>query len=447
MPYDNANQNKLFYISNYSKQRTWNVLDFVPTVSDTNTGVKIVEQNILKSAGKLRPAVLNYYPPTCDVEGECGQGLCKTGETVEPKQVIFELTKCFATKAWSLNAEDLRKLDNDEWGFTEVARETVASYMPEVRKALAKRWYTEITLLAGTHADGSEYGDQKLSFINKSTGVINPTARLDITTEYETLGLQDPFVLGGKDVKYYQTLRPITGENADGIDISRLASENMWYDQGIGASVLNDITNGDHVLTIDPRYFKYISYSKNAGIFAAGATSFEQFETLRGTSGPDYMKGTWLDMESGVLYDIYLNFDKCTDQWSWHLELHYDFFVMPPDVCLTPGINGIMKWRTCPEVTTVCPTGSPRTSPGAGTQYSWTPGDIFPAQVYTSVIGGVSNEPNVLVTDIAGLAAMMNANYIADIFTVSGSDIVYTGFGDGITVNFNDGAITGTFAV
>lgn len=445
MSYDNAQQNKLKFISNYSGQRSWTVLDYVMTVSDANPRVKIMEQDLLFSPGKLRKAVLNYVPPTCDVTGECGQGLCVEGEVVEPKQVIFEITKCFASRKFALNAQDLRKLDNDEWGFTEMGRETVNSYMPQLRKELAKQWYSEITMLAGTHADGSEYGDGKLKLIDKTTGVVNPTARIAITAEYEALGLQDPYILGGKDALYYQKLQPITGENANGINISALDNSNIWYDQGIGASVLNDIVNGDHVLTIDPRFFKYVSYSKNAGIFSGGITSFEQFAEMRGTFGPDWGKTTWLDMQSGIVWDLYINYDKCTDIWSWHVELHYDFFVMPPDVCLTEGINGIMKWRTCPEVITECPTGSPITSPGAGTQYSWTPGDIFPFTAYNANINGISTEPNVTVTNLAGLAAMMNANYVSDIFSVSGSDIVYTGFTD-MSVNFNDGAITGTFS-
>lgn len=445
MSYDNANQNKLKFISNYSGQRSWNVLDYIVTVSDANSRIKIVEQDLLFGAGKLRPVVLNYVPPTCDVVGECGQGLCVEGEVVEPKQVIFELTKCFASKKFALNAQHLRKLDTGEWGFTEMGRETVNSYMPQLRKELAKQMYAEITMLAGTHADGSEYGAQKLQLINMQTGVINPTARIAITAEYEALGLQDPYILGGKDALYYQKMIGITGENANGIRINALDSSNIWYDQGIGAQVLNDIVNGDHVLTIDPRYFKYITYLKNAGIFRGGITTFDEFAMMRGTNGPDWGKTTWLDAQTGMVWDLYINYDKCTDIWSWHVEHNYDFFVMPPDVCLTEGINGIMKWRTCPEVIVDCPAGSPITSPTAGTEYSWTPGDIFPFTAYNANINGINTEPNLTITNIAGLVAAMNANYVQDIFSVDGSDVVYTGFTD-ITVNFNDGAITGTFS-
>lgn len=442
MPYANANQDRLLFVSNYNEQRTWTVLDYFMAVSDASTRISIDENTFLYGPGKLRRAVINYYPADCDPVGTCGQGLCTEGTPIEIKQEIMDISRCFASKKYALRAEDLRLLDTG-WTFTDVGRETVNSYMPALRKALSKQIYAEVTMLAGVHADGSEYGPQKLQIVNMQTGVVNPVGRLSIEAEYETLGFQSPYILGGKDVLYWQKMVQSGGLNANGQYLDQVDSSNAWYDQGIGAQVLNDITNGDHVLTIDPQMFKFVTYSKNAGMFRGGVTSFDDFEQMRGTTGPDWGRTTWLDAQTGMVWDLYINYDKCTDIWSWHVELHYDFFVMPPFECVTPGINGIMKWRTCPEVIVDCPTGSPIASPGSGTLYSWTPGDIFPFYASSSNIGGVVNAPNVTVTSIDDLVAMMNDNYSQNVFVKNGSAIQYTGFveldgninGD-ITINF-----------
>src|SRR5690606_14155078 len=128
--------------------------------------------------------------------------------------------------------------------------------------------------------------------------------------EYEALGFQAPYILGGKDIRYWQEMTSKAGLNDNGQRIDMVDSSRAWYDQGIGALVLNDIVNGDHVLTIDPSMFKYVSYLNNAGIFRAGVTGFDEFAEMRGTFRPDFGRTTWLDAQTGMVWDLYINYEK-----------------------------------------------------------------------------------------------------------------------------------------
>src|SRR5690606_32207991 len=154
------------------------------------------------------------------------------GTRIEPKQVILEISKCFASNKFRLNTSDIRLLDTGMWEFTETGREMINSYMPQLRKELAKQWYSQITMLAGTHSDGSEYGPQKLQLVNMQTGVVNPVGRLAIDTEYEALGFQAPYILGGKDIRYWQEMTSKAGLNDNGQRIDMVDSSRAWYDQG-----------------------------------------------------------------------------------------------------------------------------------------------------------------------------------------------------------------------
>lgn len=445
MPYANANQDRMLFISNLPQTRRYNFLNYVMDVSEASTRVTIDNNTFLFGPGKKRRAVLNYYAPDCDPEGTCGQGLCDAGEAMELRQEILDITKCFASKKYAFYADALRLVDN-QWTFTEAARQQINAMLPELNRRLSLKMLGEVYMLAGTHADGSEYGQQKLRVVDLNTGVVNPAARLALTEEYLRLGYQDPYILGGKDVFYWQRMQAIGGLNQFGQNIAQVDTNRTYYDDGLSDIVLNDVVNGGHILTIDPQVFKMVTYLKNAGMFRGGITSFDEFEAMRGTTAPDWGRTTFLDNTTGLVWDLYINYDKCDDVWTWHVEINYDFFVLPDGLCNIEGINGIMKWRTCPEVIADCPTGSPITSPGSGSLYSWTPGSIFPKYIATATIGSINTEPKVTVTSLADLAAMMNANYAADIFSVSGSDIVYTGF-TAIEGSFNEGEIDFAFSL
>lgn len=445
MSFNNANILIQQFVSNYGNTgRTYNVFPFVRAVSSANNQVILDPNTFLKGPGKLRQVRLTYWPILCDVEGDCNDSLCDDGTRREPKQIMFDITRCTAIDGFSVAKDDIRLLDNGAWDFTGTAQQIIASMMPAARRLLAIDWLTRLYDLAGVHPDGN--ASKRITVTNPANGIVNPMGRIQINREYSNAGFMQPYILGGDEVDNWMQMTAMGGLNAQGQYINRSAPVNAWYDEGLSDTILGDEANGGHIITIAPETFKYVYYLENAGIFRTEMTSISDMDMLykKGTNG--FIEGTLIDPVTGIPWDLYINYEKCDQQWVIRMKHRWEFFVMPDVACSAQGVNGLMTWRTCPPVIATCPTGDTPSPALALSTFSWTPGDIFPFYAATSNIGGVENQPDVLVTNLAGLAAVMNDNYVGSaVFEVNGSDIEYDGY-EGITVDFN-GTITGTFTV
>lgn len=454
MSFQNANLLIQQFVSNYGNTgRTYEVFDYVRGVSQQNNKVILDPNTFLRAPGKKRQVRLTYFPILCDVDGDCStQNLCSTGTKVEPKQIMFDITRCTATPVYTIAKEDIRLLDNNQWDFTETARQIIASALPGARRTMATEWTTRLYQLAGVHPDGNPV--KRISVTNPASGIVNPIGRFDIEREYNDAGFMSPWIYGGQEVYNWKAMVGIGGLNAQGQRIDQLSTANSYYDSGLSDTILNDLANGGHILTIAPEVFKYVYYLENAGIFRTDMTSIDDLGMLYRTGyGGAFIEGTLVDPVTGLPWDLYIRYNECAEgggEWNFFMKHTWDFFVMPDVACNGQGVNGIMHWRTCPQVVAACPTGdtpSPAVNP---TTYSWTPGDILPYTIFTSTIGGVYNEQSngvedgTTVTTLNQLAAFMNDNYTGGdtLFTVSGSNIVYSGF-DAITGDFNGGSAAG----
>lgn len=425
------------------------VLEYLYRVSAANTEINMSNATFLKAPGKKRKVQYNYWGLLCDVEGTCGVGLCSDGEKVEPKELVYDITQCTATKKFKIALDDLRMLDNSDWDPTVLANLIVTKAMPAARKLLATDMLTYLLTKVGVHTDGNTTKSIKL--LNPLTGAIRPSGMLDITREYDdaTLGSPGtPYILGGgKEIYDLLKLKGSAGMNIDGVDTGNDFIPNLWYDERMLGALLNDLANGDHVLAIDPRIIKIVSYNENAGIFRTGLDSIgDMYKLFSGSAGHDFLFGTYTDPQTGIIWDLYLNFEKCTKDWDFHLEHRWDIHTFPVE-CGVQGYNGITRWRTCPEVEPACPTGLSPVSPVATQTFSATPVLADVPTISQSTIGGESNiqENPVIIADIDALIAYMNANYTGATFSKNVSNIEYTGH-TAITATFNNSDYTLTFS-
>lgn len=447
MSFQNANLLIQKFINNYGNTgRTYEVFPFVQGVSNANNKVILDPNTFLFEPGKLRQVRINYWPILCDVDGDCNtQTLCSTGTAVQPKQQMFDITRCTASPVYAINKNDIRLLDTGEWNFSGTAQQIIASALPGFRRTLAIDMTTRLYQLAGLHPDGNP--QERVTVTDPTTGIVNPIGRFQIERQYMDAGFQAPWIYGGQEVYNWQKMVGIGGLNAQGQRIDELSTNGSYYDSGLSDLILNDAANGGHILTIAPETFKYVWYLDNAGIFRTQLDTINDLGLLytRGTDG--FIDGTLVDPVTGFVYDLFINYNKCDRQWTFWFKHTWEFFVMPDVACNGVGVNGLMHWRTCPPKIATCPTGvdpSPAVTPS---QYSWTPGDILPITIYESVIGGITNEQNEgqAVTTLSQLAAFLNDNYNTGettLFTVSGSNIVYTGY-EAITGTLNGGSAAG----
>lgn len=446
MSYQNQSHRIQLYANSYGNLgRTHPAIDYFMKVSQANTSVTLSSNSFLAGGGKKRKVQLNYFPVQCDIEGTCDQSLCATGATIAPMERDFEITQCTATKKFSLRLEDLRSVDYTQWDYDYVARTILQTAMPAARKLLARDFTTRALSLVGVHTDGNATKQVKL--LNPQTGAINPMGWIKVKKEYMDAGQDQPYSMGGgSEVFALSQLQGAAGINADGVNTGAVQVPNLWYDEGLIGTIKGGLNSGDYVLSIDPRMFKMVSFSKNAGIFRTGLDSIEDAGKLfTGAAGHDFILGNFIDPVTGIVWDLFLNFEKCgtnnKPEWSFHLEYSWDMFVMPETTCNVVGYNGITLWRTCPETEAACPTGgvSP-VSPAAVKVWSATPVLASIPTISQSSIGGVNNtqESPVAIASVDALVAYMNANYPQAIFSKSGSNIVYTGAVD-LVVKFNNG--------
>lgn len=467
MSFANSNQKKIFFMEQYGNRgRTFAAIDYVMKTSMANRNVRIANPNggsaelgdgsFLFAEGKLRKVQLNYFPVQCDVEGDCNKALCADAdEVVEPSQIEFNVTQCTATKKYGINAEDIRMIDFNNWDFNGVASEIIGSIMPSARKLLATDFITYLYSKAGVHTDGNP--TKRVPAAVSTTGAVNfYGGKITIDKEYADAGLEMPYLLGGQEVFYWKKAVELGGQQNTGIQTNKIDTTDVWYDDGLSDVVEGDTANGGHILAIDPQIFKFITYNKNAGLFRTDLATITDIGRLYKTGGgADFMLGVITDPITGIIWDLYINFDKCgtagndySPRWTVQLKLNWDMFVMPPVACNIPEYNGITHWRTCPEVVAACPTGDTPSPAIAATTRSWNPGSVFPFTAYKSVVGGITVEQNtgVAIADRAGLATFMNdVTGGAYSFTVSGSNIQYSGVSN-ISANFNDGEVSGTFS-
>lgn len=441
MAYPNQAQRLQKYINAYPNTgRTYNAINFFNAVSAANTAIDMSRISFLRAEGKLRTLQINYWPLQCDVEGECGQGLCADGETVNPVNRTFDITQCTATKKWALNLNDLRSLDPNEWDAEFVARTIVNTAMPAARKLLAEDMIAYALTKVGVHTDGN--AEKPLRIVNPITGAISATGWGKVLREYSDAGQDVPYALGdGQEVYDLGMLQGSAGTDQYGVNTRLGAVNNLWYAQGLLGNAKGGTETGNYVLAIDPRMFKLISYINNAGQFRTDLDQLSDMNKLfTGAQGHDFILGTVTDPVTGIIWDLYMNFEKCDLQWTFHLEHQWDMFVMPDINCNIAGYNGITLWKLCPEVEAPCQTGLSPVSPTYARTYTATPTLAEIPTISQSSIGGVTNNQvdPVPIATVADLVAFMNQNYQSDFFQVSGSNITYSGVVD-LTVSFNDG--------
>ncbi|RYD50662.1 MAG: hypothetical protein EOP52_13450 [Sphingobacteriales bacterium] len=303
-------------------------------------------------AGKKRQFKMTYYAPICDVDtgAACGANLCAPAAKIEPGQATFDLSRCTASPVFSVASDDVRKVDGDlVWGEHVAAQ--LAAMLPQLRKKLARQMLTLILANAGKHLDGTS-GAKTVAMANSANASLNPSGLFKIEREFSDGGYEQPFVIGGGVVDTWRKSVAIGGLNAQGQRIDSLRDRDLYYD-----ALTNEVINAagyDSMIAFDPQVFKFIPWSKNAGRFATDLSGIDDINKLFSMGGPNRLRGSFLDPVLNILWDLNVRYDDCEDVYNFEVELQWDIFFLPADVCNIAGVNGIMRYQTCPEEEVVC---------------------------------------------------------------------------------------------
>lgn len=412
----------------------------------------IREDDITIEEGKLRKLKISYYPIRCDVVSDTRiETLCATGTQAEPIQEWFTLEDFTETNIQTLSVGDLRLVDGN-YTISQHALAQINATMGAAEVALARQITAKIVANKGLHVNGSEFGD-RITMSNTSTGVITPLGYWQISKEQHDGAFENVFILGSTEVWNWKQAFAIADVNTTlGQNFAKAAIPNLYYDINLNSIMGVGVGDPEYILTYDPQALKFVSYNRNAGIFATSAMGPQDFDRVYKAGNDNVIKGVFRSARYDILWDFFARFDPCGGNgidgaWSWYLSLQWDIYFPKIQVCNVQGVNGIMLYKTCVPVIPDCPEGDPQGSPAvAAATYSYNPGSIFPLLVSEIDLGGNLSYPNTLVANRTELAALFNEAYNGQpIFSVSGSNIQYTGY-SAITGQMNAETYTITFA-
>lgn len=409
----------------------------------------IQETDFAEQRGKKRKLFINYYAPDCTDEGTGTENLCDAGEKQEPKQAYFEISQTTASKVKTLDPRDIRLTDSG-WTFSQHAVAQIASLIPTLREKMNNQIAALMVANVGLLPNGN--GSQLLPILNKENGVVNPMGLWEIERAYRDSGYSNPYIVGGTDVFHWKKAVGIGGMNNSGQNVAQMGHENLFYDAAVNTT-FGDATT-EHVISFDPEMVKFVSFNRNAGIFATDKISIEQIDSVYAQGSENLLRGVWTDPVTGLIWDLNAYYDPCGNsnngEWNFQLKLEWDLFFMPAAVCNKQGVNGIYHWTTCVQLVQECETGSPITPASSATYAYDTSGNItypYIAQKVEIDINGstITAYPNTSLANITALKNMLNDIANGVTFTVSGTELQYTGY-SAITVQLND-TLTMTFAV
>lgn len=393
-------------------------------LSARNFNTTITERDIENGPGKVRPLKINYRPPSCSDDGDCDVDVCGTGVAVPPLQDFFNLSKCTSSRLVSI-PENLMRLIDGNWTFTDEAISIIKAELPSVHKKLATQISALMVLNTGLLPDGN--ATRMLPWVNKNTGELNPVGLWEVERAYRDAGRPAPFIVGSTDVWYWKRAVDIGGLNNLGQDISRLGRANAYYEPLVNAA-FGDNTK-EHVLTFDPQMLKFMTFSENMGMFATDADRITDLNILYSRGGTDYMRGSLVDPTYGLLWDLNVKYKDCDHVFNIQWQLKWDIFFMPKNVCTIQGENGIYHWTTCAQTIETCPDGSPIEPASTDTFDLQTSGFTFPMFIHKLQVAGQTTEPNVTVANVTELTALLNAEIQGYTFSVvSSTKIRYTGY-------------------
>lgn len=404
----------------------------------------ITESDTQFDDGKKRRLHFNYYPPVCADNGAGNENICNTGTVLQPKQDFFEISQVTASAVYQLNPDDIRYMDNS-YTFSQNARAQIMSVLPTVREKLDSAITALIVANVGLLPNGN--ASQLLPVLNKENGVVNPMGLWEIERAYRDSGYSNPYIVGGTDVFHWKKATAIGGLNANGQYIDKMVVPNLYYSGLVNTTFGSP--SAEHIVSFDPQMLKFVTFSRNAGMFATDEISIDAIDEIYSRGSDNRLKGVMPDPVTGLIWDLNIHYDDCLNNgnggWKFQWKLEWDIFFMPAKVCNKQGVNGIFHWTTCLQTVPECPTGSIIEPADSATYEFDTNGEItFPIIVQKVQVGGIISYPAEAesgVANIAGLRDLLNGIANGIVFSVSSTKLQYTGYA-AVTVTLN-GGLTG----
>jgi hypothetical protein len=286
-------------------------------------------------AGTTPPTVeIKVRKPSCETVLTSAADLCDSGSpTSDPYDYLdVGVTRLVRLSGSITKAEFDDLCDNPDQRRVMKLRDFAEDLEKQIGIILTQDIYAQL----GQYADAtaSTGVTTKAIPIISTDGTLNSAAFSRISSEFRQQGFRGrPIMVGGEKLAVGQDVRILggTGTSLNLDPNAALNTTSSWYDYDFDATVnaLQTTTNDSYAMTWTPGAVQMLEWYRNTGIF-------EEFKE-------DYVE-TKLTI-NGITYDYFMNYDKCTHEWTFHLQKRFDIFAIPDALYACNVGNGRVLWE------------------------------------------------------------------------------------------------------
>lgn len=291
--------------------------------------------------GKRKSVDVNYYQKL--LESTVNESItddCSTGNESVPYCENVEITNELETTNLVFDEDNMRRIcgplgaRDEDW----IAR-IMNAQLNALLVRLDKLVLAQVLANVGSFMDGSTIKAVQL-FNTVATDAQGPRA-LAMTLFQDELDqaalMGPPNIIGANKVNRWVKALGYGTSNAAGLDLSKLSSEfNFYYDRFV-----EGVFGEDEFLVIAPGVSQLLTWNKYVGPYAKANDVFEH--------------GTIVDPFTGIVFDMKMHYDDCTDMFYIKFQLNWEFWSMPDDAADSSddhyGVNGIFNYEVCDSVT------------------------------------------------------------------------------------------------
>lgn len=319
-------------------------------LSNENQGT--ARAKFLNDDGKTKKYNITYIGRNCNTPVDCSSAdLCASG-TAAPSLTTTEqtVTKCKSLPVFSCTHSQFRDLCN--WSSNQYFVGLVQGQMDTLIRQVNSDILTKMCANIGCFDETTATTEKALTLLDSTTGAPKWNVDWDIREQFINNGISETPLLIGNAV----TMKFANGYNNGGISAAGVNFDGMvkfpaYYDNQL--QTICAPSSNSTMLAIAPGVVHFFNYLNNAGDFQSNIdTNSPSFDpTMMMREGSTFAHGVIMDNNTGLMFDMDVEYVSCEKKWKFKISLNYDTWVMPVVTCTsnTAGtaacFTGVQKFR------------------------------------------------------------------------------------------------------
>jgi hypothetical protein len=258
-------------------------------------------------------------------------GTCTSTDYPDFNEEYVSLSKDIEYK-FALNTSEFKKVCEGRSKFLE---DTLALSFDAMARDINQALLTEQLTNFGINIATGDSDSQSITVFPAATGAPNASALQTLLADYDLDNefTGSPMIIGGGNIyRFWKTLEQSCC-NDGGVNMLEL-SNSIGYSP-FADTMVDGVIGANEFIVMEPTSTQFLTFNDYVG---EDVTS----------SGTSVARGTVRDPKTGILYDIKVLQDDCSDDWVVKLNLTYDIWYQPLDTYHFDdhlyGTNGTLRY-------------------------------------------------------------------------------------------------------